>query len=233
MSFTDPYFLRGKREGRQKDREDIIVRIMRKYHLTYDQTVEVLDLGESDRERYREAAEKKALRSGEKQPEEGPVDMRALTEEIDRGVAKKKAEEMEEGREIAIVKLIVPMILKRHLTYDQAADFLCLSKSDKERCRESADRALRLRETKQPEKKEKSTGRTADDPKIQQSIRRSRKKRLQQGIQIGVDKRNIELIIKLMRKTDLLYDQISELMDLSQDDKDRYRAVVRKRILSS
>ena len=54
----------GRKEGREENRVETIVEIMKKNHFTYDHTVELMNLSESDKERYRSAVEK-ALESCE------------------------------------------------------------------------------------------------------------------------------------------------------------------------
>jgi hypothetical protein len=48
----------GRKEGREENRVETIVEIMKKNHFTYDHTVELMNLSESDKERYRSAVEK-------------------------------------------------------------------------------------------------------------------------------------------------------------------------------
>lgn len=50
------------------------------------------------------------------------------------------------------------------------------------------------------------------------------------GIKKGIDVDRAELIVKIMRKNGFTYDQAVELMDLNRQDRERYRAEVKKRL---
>ncbi len=50
------------------------------------------------------------------------------------------------------------------------------------------------------------------------------------GIKKGIDVDRAELIVKIMKKNGFTYDQAVELMDLNRQDRERYRAEVKKRL---